>query len=109
LNSGYFLYLTGGIMDKNRTVNQMSGRDETLAQAFYSDAGHLTAPRVARFGYSAPRHKVLRQVSAKLGGRLNAPLSKAHQALLADEAKQSAEDIALAERMARVQCDSLAS
>lgn len=96
-------------MDENKSVNQLSGRDETLARAFYSHAGTLPTLHVAQFDYSAPRQGMLHKLSAKLGAKLRSPLPSAHQALLAEGAEQSPEDLALVERMASVQCETVTS
>ncbi len=95
-------------MNQNREINTSTERDETLAHAYYS-AGIMPALRVAQFTYSAPQRGLLHQVAARLGARLNAPLSEAHRALLASGAEQSPEDLALAERMTAVQREALVS
>ena len=95
-------------MYQDENPNTISERDETLAHAYYS-AGVLPVLRVARFEYSAPRRGLLGQVAERLGARLNAPLSQAHQALLDCGAEQSPEDLALVQRMTVVQRETLTS
>jgi hypothetical protein len=50
---------------------------------------------------------MIEQVGKRLGTRLNAPLPAAHRALLEDNAAQASEDMALVERMAIVQKQTL--
>jgi hypothetical protein len=95
-------------MSQDRQINTVSERDETLARAYYS-VGDFPAFRIANFEYSASSQEqgLLRQISERLGARLNAPLPEAHQALIESGAAQSPEDLALVDRMTDVQRETL--
>lgn len=89
------------------TPVELSGRDETLANALYTGAAPITRPvmQFVRFDYII-RHSsasLLENVDADLGAVLGRPLSADHCALLVQGAEQSAEDLVVVERMQNVQ------
>lgn len=86
--------------------NEFSGRDETLASGLYTEVSVVTRVPlfITHFGYTirTDASSIVSEVAEAFGAVLSRPLSATHLALLAGEAEQSQEDIALAHRMRRV-------
>jgi len=85
---------------------ELSGRDETLASSFYTGVAtrSTTEVVVARFGYTIRRQeRLLDRLAASLGPQFSQPLPPEHMELVHRQEEQSAEDLALAERMLAVQ------
>jgi hypothetical protein len=93
--------------DKMSTHVELSGRDETLANALYTGAAPITRSgmQFVRFDYVIhhPSRDLLESVAANLGVALDRSLPADHRALLAQRAEQSPEDLVVAERMQNVQ------
>ena len=84
-------------------MSDKTGTDLLLARAFYTGTeGYQVQPtiRIAEFAYTT-----LDAVAAKFGDTLSRELPPEHRALLERGETQSAEDLALCERMQPVQAE----
>ncbi len=86
---------------------ELSGRDETLANALYTGAAPITRPvmQFVRFDYIIHHSSasLLESVAANLGAALGQSLPADHCALLAQGVEQSPEDLVVVRRMQDVQ------